>query len=207
MSDDPSIGGGDARPTLPPGAPLAPAPAVAAATSPAPAAAPSERLQVPTALRVFDQLADLVAVVGIVHLCDHGRLSGELALAGIAGVLGLQTGLRSRVPAAQGLGVVGLVLLAVLAVGQGLAPVVGVVAATVARARGVAVVCLVLLAGCASGGAAAGVAKTTAAVVSIASEVRRYLCSPTLDPYLGDPRAAPVVEAPVAVVVDAAVAE
>ena len=117
-----------------------PAPALAPATPPPP---PPARPGVPVSVQLVDRLGDIVGVIALAYLCAAGKLSGELALVGIGGILGVGTGLRhvgqralgGAATAATGLGIVGLLLLYA-------GPPVGQLAHLAARARGLAVLCL-----------------------------------------------------------------
>ena len=178
-------------PDLPP-APASIAPREAPLPAPPPAAqlTPSGRpVNVPVVVQAIDRLGDIVGVIAVAHLCALGKIGGVEAVIAIGAILGVGTGLRqagARAGAGAGVGVVGLLL---LGFARWLAPAAG--AAEIARASGVfGLLAVLALGGCGGTADVAALGAATTAI-KVAAEVRRHLCSPVLDPLLGDPRPAP----------------
>lgn len=184
----------DPRPSIVPDASEVPAtiaPREAPLPAPPPAAqlTPSGRpLSAPTVVQVLDRIGDMLGCIILGLLCNAGKIGGTETLIAIGAILGVGTGLRqigARAGAGAGVGVVGLL---VLGVARWLAPAAG--AAELARASGLFGLLAVLALGVSGCGGTADAAALGAATtaIKVASEVRRHLCSPALDPLLGDPR-------------------
>ena len=178
-------------PDLPP-APASIAPREAPLPAPPPAAqlTPSGRpVNVPVAVQLVDRIGDIVGVIAVAHLCALGKIGGVEACIVIGAILGVGTGLRqagARAGIAPGLSVVGLLL---LGFARWLAP--AAAGAELARASGLfGLLAVLALGGCGGTADVAALGAATTAI-KVAAEVRRHLCSPVLDPLLGDPRPAP----------------
>lgn len=184
----------DPRPSIVPDLPPAPAtiaPREAPLPAPPPAAqlTPSGRpLSAPTVVQVLDRIGDMLGCIILGLLCNAGKIGGTETLIAIGAILGVGTGLRqigARAGAGAGVGVVGLLL---LGAARWLAP--AAAGAELARASGLFGLLAVLALGVSGCGGTADAAALGAATtaIKVASEVRRHLCSPALDPLLGDPR-------------------
>ena len=65
------------------------------APSPAPEAASKSAPAVPVSVQLFDKLGDIVGMLVVGYLCASGKLSGELAVAVVAGIAGVGTTARA----------------------------------------------------------------------------------------------------------------
>lgn len=101
-------------------------------------------LQAPTAVQVLDRLGEIIGIICLTVVCLAGRLDGMALLFGVAGILGVQTGIRTAgsrgAAAATSVGAVGLVILHAGPALEHLALLVG-------RARGLAVLALTVTLG------------------------------------------------------------
>ncbi len=169
-----------------------------------PAASKAAAPATPLVVQVLDKLGDLVAMLVVGYLCVAGKLSGELAVAVVAGIAGVGTTARAITGRSVGAASAAVALAALLSAAPSPAS-----AATVARgprpphvAPPAAVVALaallaLTLSGCAGASAAAGVASAVQSTLTVIRDVRSLVCTAKLDPLFGDPREGEDTYAPI----------
>ena len=168
----------------------------------APAASKAAAPATPLVVQVLDKLGDLVAMLVVGYLCVAGKLSGELAVAVVAGIAGVGTTARAITGRSVGAASAAVALAALLSAAPSPAS-----AATAAHrgtrpphlAPPAALVALLALAlsGCAGATAAAGVASAVQSTLTVIRDVRSLVCTAKLDPLFGNPREGEDTYAPV----------